>query len=290
MVTLQAPTATAQPGHTTAGAEARPTENNPAALRLLVKGFNPTERKLLQGVVFLSRRRPPRLDLLEEGEPADADIIMIDAADSQAVAWAQGRAELLDKAVIWVDGQSAQRGHTVARRPVQWPMLPVLLYQALEHAPHKRPGAAGAGNSNRRILVVDDSLPVRVQLKGLLEPRGFAVFEADSAEAGLQAIASTPYACVLMDVMMPGIDGYEACRQIKSAHAGGKAPPVVMLTSKSSPFDRIRGKMAGCDDYLAKPVDPAHLQQVLSNFVTLEAPADHAGSLRPPPYNPAMQG
>jgi twitching motility two-component system response regulator PilG len=286
MTTLQAPAATAQLGQAMTGTEGKQPESAHAALKLLVKGFNLTERKLLQGVVFLSKRRPPRLDLLEDGEPSDADIIMIDAADPQAVAWAQSRAELANKAVIWVDGQAPQRGHTVARPPVQWPMLPVLLYQALEPAPHKRPGAAGAVSTNRRILVIDDSLPVRVQLKGLLEPRGFAVFEADSAEAGLQAIASTPYACVLMDVMMPGIDGYEACRQIKSAHSGGKAPPVVMLTSKSSPFDRIRGKMAGCDDYLSKPVDPVHLHQVLSNFVNLDAP----GPPRPAPYSPAMQG
>ena len=73
-----------------------------------------------------------------------------------------------------------------------------------------------------------------------------------------------------MDVLMPGIDGFEACRRIKAKRA---KLPVVMLTSKSSPFDRVRGKMAGCDTYLTKPVDPAQLREVLARHVPLAATA-----------------
>jgi twitching motility two-component system response regulator PilG len=70
-----------------------------------------------------------------------------------------------------------------------------------------------------------------------------------------------------MDVLMPGADGYEGCRQVKAHCRGDHAVPVVMLTSKTSPFDRIRGKMAGCDAYLAKPVSVPDLDVVLAQLV-----------------------
>lgn len=240
-------------------------------LKLLVLGFNDMERKLLQGVVFLSKRRAPRIDLISEQDLSQADVIMVDAHDHQAMTWAHDHPALNDKAVIWVDGHHGQAGHTLARRPVQWPVLPVLLFQALEKNGKQHLSDKATPPGNCKVLVIDDSLPARAHLKSLLQSRGMSVDEAVDAQSGLRADANTGYACILLDVMMPGMDGYEACRRIKSAHAGGKAPAVVMLTSKSSPFDRIRGKMAGCDDYLAKPVEPERLYQVLSQFIRTDA-------------------
>ena len=66
---------------------------------------------------------------------------------------------------------------------------------------------------------------------------------------------------------MPGIDGYEACRRIKAKRFFNHSSNVVMLTSKSSPFDHIMGKMAGCDAYLSKPIDPGKLYEVISHYV-----------------------
>jgi twitching motility two-component system response regulator PilG len=130
------------------------------------------------------------------------------------------------------------------------------------------PPTIPAPPSLQPVLVVDDSLAVRAHLRSLLEARGIAVTLVESAEAGIEAAASTRYGCILMDVLMPGIDGYEACRRIKAAsRAARQRTPIVMLTSKSSPFDRIRGKMAGCDAYLAKPVDATVLHQVLAPFI-----------------------
>ena len=83
---------------------------------------------------------------------------------------------------------------------------------------------------------------------------------------------------MLLDVLMPGIDGFEACRRIK-ARAG--SPPVVMLTSKSSPFDRVRGKMAGCDTYLTKPVDAEQLRAVVSRHLGAPAPVARAAFQAP---------
>ena len=115
------------------------------------------------------------------------------------------------------------------------------------------------------VLVVDDSAAVRSHLNSVLTSYGYKVTAAESGEAGVMEVGRQHFECVLMDVLMPGIDGYDACRRIKSMRRDGRAvPPVVMLTSKSSPFDKIRGKMAGCDAYLTKPVQKSHLMEVLA--------------------------
>lgn len=235
-------------------------------LKLLVKGFKPLEQQLLNGVVKLSHRRQPRLELVGAADGETADVVMIDAHDPQVMKWAGNQAWLERKAVIWVDGNAAPSGHIVVKRPVQWPMLLVLLLRAMEQGPQKITDAPATA-VNRSVLVVDDSLAVRAYLRSLLESRGFAVTDADSGEAGVQAAATALHACILMDVMMPGIDGFEACRLIKTSHAN--APAIVMLTGQVSPFNRIRGKMAGCDAYLTKPVDPDQLYEVLLRYVAV---------------------
>jgi twitching motility two-component system response regulator PilG len=128
------------------------------------------------------------------------------------------------------------------------------------------------------ILVVDDSLAVRNYLRSLLESRGYAVTEADSGEAAVQTAGAGQFDCVLMDVIMPGVDGYEACRRIRAgARRGAPITPIVMLTSRSSPFDQIRGKMVGCAAYLTKPVDSAELQAVLARFTQADKTAGRIG-------------
>jgi two-component system cell cycle response regulator len=249
------------------------------SLKLLVKGFKPIERQLLNGVVKLSHRREPRLELVSEADGETADVVMIDTSDPQAVEWAASQAWLERKAVIWVDASTASSGHIVVKRPIQWPTLLVLLLRAMEEGPQKIIDAPAAA-VNRSVLVVDDSLAVRAYLRSLLESRGFAVTDADSGEAGIEAAAAAPHACILMDVMMPGIDGFEACRRIKASQAS--APAVVMLTGQVSPFNRIRGKMAGCDAYLTKPVDPDQLHEVLLRYVA----APHAGTQAATPAQP----
>lgn len=105
-----------------------------AVLKVMVLGFTPSERKLLDGVIGLSRRRTPRIELLDGAKDAvdGANIIMIDTTDAQAMAWASIQTGLQNKTVIWVDGRSAPDGHTLLKRPVQWPLLPTLLMQAVD--------------------------------------------------------------------------------------------------------------------------------------------------------------
>lgn len=116
------------------------------------------------------------------------------------------------------------------------------------------------------VLVVDDNLTVREFMRNKLAPFNFNV---DYAENGEQAIGYTGqkhYACVFLDVVMPGIDGYQVCKLIKANRSAQKTA-VVMLTSKDSPFDKIRGSMSGCDAYLTKPVDEEKLLETIARFL-----------------------
>lgn len=279
-----------------------PTAEPVAALKLAVKGLKPIELQLLEGLVKVSQRRTPRLEILADARAREADVVMIDAHDAEALSWARQRTWLAHRAVIWIDGIEAAPGHTLVRRPVQWPILPMLLARALESgpgtavssaslaAPTAPPLPAAVSSHVPQILVVDDSLAVRAHLRSLLEQRGYAVTDADSVEVALQGLARRKFDCVLMDVLMPDIDGYEGCHLIKARLRGAGSVPVVMLNSKGSPFDRIRGKMAGCDAYLTKPVDPEHLSEVLAQQVGAAPARSSANAAAPQTPQPSRPG
>lgn len=116
------------------------------------------------------------------------------------------------------------------------------------------------------VLVVDDNTTVREFMKSKLAPFNFNVDYAESGEQAVGLTGQRRYTCVFLDVVMPGIDGYQVCKLIKSKKSVGKTA-VVMLTSKSSPFDKIRGAMAGCDAYLTKPVDEEKLLETIVRFI-----------------------
>jgi two-component system, cell cycle response regulator len=119
------------------------------------------------------------------------------------------------------------------------------------------------------VLVVDDNLTVREFMKSKLAPFNFNVDYAASGEEAVGFTGSKHYTCVFLDIVMPGIDGYQVCKLIKSKRAAAKTA-VVMLTSKGSPFDKIRGAMAGCDAYLTKPVDEDRLLETIVRFLPIK--------------------
>ena len=127
--------------------------------------------------------------------------------------------------------------------------------------------AAVTEASRLTALVVDDSLPIRRQIE--LELAHFVghVDLAEDGERALELIAARSYDIVFLDVVLPGMDGYKICRTIKRDKRT-KGTPVIMLTGKSSPFDRVKGKLAGCDTYLTKPVDHATFEKVVHKYLS----------------------
>lgn len=117
------------------------------------------------------------------------------------------------------------------------------------------------------VLVVDDNLTVREFMRNKLAAFNFNVDYAENGEQAIGLTGQRHYTCIFLDVIMPGIDGYQVCKLIK-ANRSAKKSTVVMLTSKSSPFDKIRGAMSGCDAYLTKPVDEEKLVETIAKFLT----------------------
>jgi len=124
-----------------------------------------------------------------------------------------------------------------------------------------------------RVLVIDDDDRLNALLAEYLAPFGFAVTAVTHPEDGLRAIRSAPPDIVVLDLMLPGMDGFAACRRIRDT----SAVPILMLTARGDVTDRIVGLELGADDYLAKPFEPrelvARLQAVLRR-TTGEAAAE----------------
>jgi two-component system OmpR family response regulator len=101
-----------------------------------------------------------------------------------------------------------------------------------------------------RVLVVEDEARIARVLKRGLEEEGYAVDIAGDGPEGLWMATSNPYEAVILDVMLPGFDGFEVCRKMREA---GIWAPVMMLTARDEIEDRVQGLDAGADDYLVKP-------------------------------------
>ena len=109
-----------------------------------------------------------------------------------------------------------------------------------------------AANDSPRILVVDDDENLRRLVAAYLETEGFRVTQAADGRAALIELRDRPPALVVLDLMLPGIDGFEVARQIRSeSHL-----PILMLTARSSEEDMLQGFDVGADDYLVKPFSP----------------------------------
>ncbi|HPY40098.1 MAG TPA: response regulator [Thiolinea sp.] len=118
------------------------------------------------------------------------------------------------------------------------------------------------GEYHHRALVVDDSAAIRKQLELELRQAGIASDFAETGEEALEKVASSTYDLVFLDIIMPGIDGYETCRQMRTRKEMKKTP-IIMLSAKTSPLDEVQGVIAGASTYLTKPVKSDQLQKTL---------------------------
>jgi two-component system, cell cycle response regulator len=109
-----------------------------------------------------------------------------------------------------------------------------------------------------RVLVVDDVIPNVKLLEAKLSSEYFDVLLAYDGPEALRVIQEQPPDIVLLDVMKPGMDGFEVCRRIRE-NPSTMHLPVVMVTALSDPSDRVQGLEAGADDFLTKPVDDVAL-------------------------------
>lgn len=123
-----------------------------------------------------------------------------------------------------------------------------------------------------RILVVDDDVKITSFLRRSLVLEGFTVTIANSGADALRHVAQEPPDLMILDIMMPGIDGMEVCRRVRAA---GERFPILMLTARDAVADRVSGLDAGADDYLVKPFALAELlARVRALLRRVQPPAD----------------
>ena len=137
----------------------------------------------------------------------------------------------------------------------------------------------------QRILMIEDDQRLAAMVGAYLAQNGYGFHHAGTGAAGMEALrdaAADPYAAVLLDLMLPDGDGLEICRRIRASAAPRDSIPILMLTAKGDPFDRVVGLELGADDYLPKPFEPrellARLRAVLRRPAL--AGADGAAPLR----------
>ena len=117
-----------------------------------------------------------------------------------------------------------------------------------------------------KILVVDDELNICELLKLYLENEGYTVFTANDGQAAVTAFQQKAPDLVLLDIMLPKMDGWQVCREIRKTSSA----PIIMLTAKGETFDKVLGLELGADDYMEKPFDAkelvARVKAVLRRF------------------------
>jgi DNA-binding response OmpR family regulator len=117
-----------------------------------------------------------------------------------------------------------------------------------------------------RVLVIDDEAPIRLLCRVNLEAAGIEVSEAEDGKVGLEAARSEPPDVILLDVMMPGMDGWQVFSELlhdeRTAHV-----PIVFLTARAELRDQARGLELGGVDYVTKPFNPLHLAPLIEDLL-----------------------
>ncbi|MBL0946302.1 MAG: response regulator transcription factor [Hydrogenophaga sp.] len=134
-----------------------------------------------------------------------------------------------------------------------------------------------------RLLMIEDDARLAHMVQEYLGQSGFEVTHAPDGEQGLSQLPLVQPDLVILDLMMPGIDGLEVCRRIRALSNEQARVPVLMLTAKGDPMDRIIGLELGADDYLPKPFEPRELLARVRAVLRRRAEGGPAGASRTTP-------
>ncbi|HIU34782.1 MAG TPA: response regulator transcription factor [Candidatus Pullichristensenella excrementigallinarum] len=124
-----------------------------------------------------------------------------------------------------------------------------------------------------KILLVDDDPNIRQLINLYLEKEGYEVIMADRGDEALKLFRSTPPNLILLDIMLPGMDGWQVCREVRKI----SNIPIIMLTAKDETFDKVLGLELGADDYMVKPIDMkelvARIKAVIRRYQVTDEPS-----------------
>jgi two-component system cell cycle response regulator len=254
-------------------------------------GFSDAEKAMLVSTFRLTGRRT--FFYSEPTSPDErTDIHLVNADNPQALLQLRTGKTNVHAPAVLVGRTRVSTGWPLVEKPIHWmrlfEQLDLVMAAALQERA-KREGSTDDkwdGRTYRRsidkdanaepeymepnptetVLVVDDSATVRAFMRAKLAPFRFDVDFAEDGETAIDMAQAKAYTCIFLDIMMPGMDGYQVCKLIKSS-SSTKSTAVVMLSSKSSTFDKFRGNWAGCDAYLGKPVGEDELLATIAKFL-----------------------
>jgi len=260
-----------------------------------VFGLAPNEQKTLGSIFKLATSRKRLYALVSPQERSSAEIILVDADDLNAMSeWRSFSVHHSHIPTVKVVKTSPVEAtsETYLRRPLTLKkvleVLDNITIHILGYAPEVVIGKEdphlggevadilnkvvkdGAQQTTRtdlkKALVVDDALAVRKSMEILLRLFGMEIDFAETGEQALEFTQKNVYDIIFLDVMLPGVDGYQVCKKIKSNKLS-KSTPVVMLTGKGGAFDKLKGTMAGANVYLTKPVEQDKLKETIEKFL-----------------------
>jgi len=272
-----------------------PAKSETGSRRFVIEmlGFSDAEKAMLASTFRLTGRRV--FTYSEPTGPNDrTDIYLVNADNAEALKQLQTRSPNVHAPAVLIGRTPVEIGWPQIDRPIHWMRLfeqmdNIMQAALLERARRKfgkDTDVQWDGRTYRRagdreplpqetfveakptetVLVVDDSATVRAFMRAKLAPFRFDVDYAENGETAIDMAQAKNYTCIFLDIMMPGIDGYQVCKRIK-ANPSTKDTAVVMLSSKSSTFDKFRGNWAGCDAYLGKPVGEDELLTTIARFL-----------------------
>lgn len=268
---------------------------------LALLGFSEAEKAMFASTFRLTGKR--KFSYVEtEPESRRVDVYLVNGDNAEALRKLQAYAPNVLSPALILGRNPVDVGWPFIQMPIRWRVLFEQLDELMQSAlivrsrngssveePQQAPPRQEANDASRApapaavaaayvpplppsppkdsVLVVDDSATVRAFMRIKLAPFNFDVDYAESGEQAIDMAQLKKYTCIFLDVMMPGIDGYEVCKRIKSNPDFKKKTAVVMLSSKSSMFDKFRGNWAGCDAYLGKPVAEDDLLTTIARFL-----------------------
>ncbi len=281
-----------------------------ASKKILISvfGLSEYELRLVRSVLSLTMASGRRHSyaLFDASQAGDPDIVILDPDNNQARAALQELIEIRsipEPATVFISNAGkAQPGKYHLLHPLVPTKMLALLDQVADELEKVLPATspvsaavtqkaemdkaaqvqpllqkspqASVLQGGHRALIVDDSPTARIKIDLELRSMKIAADCAETGEQALQMLEKKNYDIIFLDIVMPGADGYEICKIIRR-HPQTKRTPVIMLTSKSSPFDRIRGSLSGCNSYLTKPVEHLKFRAVVEK--TLSATDENTG-------------
>jgi twitching motility two-component system response regulator PilG len=267
-------------------------KSNHLVYRIELRGFPELEKRMLSAILRLTERRAISYELIQQlDQKPDAYLIH---ADDEAIVHAfldEHASSLMRTPLIFI-GRNKPQNKTPNKhqlelpfhaKPIDWmrlfEMLDLQMQKLVKTSARTIVDVPIASevfmeNDQRnqtvkpidRVLVVDDSATLRGFMRIKLAPFHFVTDFAENGEQAIEMSQNNSYACIFLDILMSGIDGYEVCKRLKS-DPQTKHSAIIMLTSKSNFVDKIRGTWAGCDEYLYKPISENALLSTIARFL-----------------------